>query len=214
MLIADSTSFKSRNYEIRRADDLAREISKRYPMLSSSKISSLPHSVAFSDAIDRLHNKLNKTRINSIKALSSFNLFSDIASKDKILNFLKIMKKDKLGNCAEMTKLAMIFTFLRNIKDTCVADIKNSADEHLDHIILYVDNGKKPYVIDPWLGFADYLSNAIQRYKSEYSYIFPFEMAKTQDFKFRKYNYKSDVRTELDKCSRADLREIRETIFS
>ena len=212
MLVTDSTSFKSRNYEIRRADDLAREISKRYPMVSSSKLSSLPHSEAFPEQIDNLHNRLLKTRANTIRALSSCNF--ELTPKDKILKFLEIIKKDKLGNCAEMTNLAMVFTFLRNIKDTCIADIKNSAEEHLDHNVLYVDNGKRPYIIDPWLGFADYPSNAIQRYKSEYSYIFPFEMAKTQDFKFRKYTYKSDIRTELDKCSRADLREIRQNVMS
>ena len=106
MLVNDSISFKSRNYEILCADDLAREIAKRYPVLSSSKISRLPNSEIYFQQIDKLHSK-------------------------------------------------------------------------------------------------------IQRYKSEYSHIFPFERAKSQGSKFRKYSYKSHIETELDKCSKVDLIEIR-----
>ena len=210
MLVTDSISFKSKNYKIRKADDIARAVSKRFPMVSSSKLSSLPKAELFADAMDRLHDKLVTTRINGIKALNIFPL--DVSPKDKILNFLKIMKNDKLGNCSEMTDLAMIFTYLKNIKDTCVADIKNTADEHLNHVVLYVENGKKPYVIDPWLGFADYLPNAIQRYKSEFCYIFPFEKAKSQKFMFNKYNYTCDARKALDKCTYEELHEIKKQI--
>lgn len=211
MLVTDSISFKSRNYEIRRADDIARAVSKRFPMVSSSKLSSLPKAELYEDAMNRLHDKLVQTRMNGIKALSSFNF--DVHPKDKILNFLKIMKNDRLGNCSEMSDLAMILTYLRRIKDTCIADIKNTADEHLNHVVLYVENGKKPYIIDPWLGFADYLSNAIQRYKSEFSYIFPFEKAKSRKFMFDKYKYTSDARRALDKCTYEDLKEIKKQII-
>ena len=41
-------------------------------------------------------------------------------------------------------------------------------------MVLWVKNGKKPYVIDPWLGFADYVPRAIQRYKNEFGYHFDF----------------------------------------
>lgn len=210
MLVPGLISFKSRNYDIRRADDIARTVSKIFPVISSSKLSSLPKAELFTNRINQLHKKLVKTRINCIKALSSFNI--DVYPKDKILNFLKIIKNDRLGNCDEMTNLAMIFTYLRCIKDTSVADIKNTADEHLDHVVLYVENGKKPYIIDPWLGFADYLSNAIQRYKSEFSYIFPFEKAKSQKFMFNKYNYTCDARKALDKCNWKELYEIKKQI--
>ena len=111
-----------------------------------------------------------------------------------------------------MTDLAMIFTYLRRIKDTCIADIKNTAEEHLNHVVLYVENGKKPYIIDVWLGFADYLPNAIQRYKSEFSYLFPFEKAKSQKFMFDKYKYTCDARRALDKCTYKDLQEIKKQI--
>ena len=210
MLVTDSTSFKSRNYEIRRADDIARTVSKRFPMLSSSKLSSLPNARLFQDATNRLHNKLIKTRINSIKALNPYNF--GVYPKDKILNFLTIMENDKLGNCSEMADLAMIFTYLRRIKDTCIADIKNTAEEYLDHVVLYVENGKKPYVIDTWLGFADYLPNAIQRYKSEFSYIFPFEKASSQKFMFNKYRHTCDARKALDKCTYDELNKIKKQI--
>ena len=210
MLVSDTISFKSRNYEIRRADDLAREISKKFPMVSSSKLGSLPNAELFSESLKRLDNKLLKTRISAIKTLSFYNL--NLSPKDKILNFLKIMKKDKLGNCAEMTDLAVIFSYLKNIKDTCVADIKNTAEEHLNHVVLYVDNGKKPYIIDTWLGFADYLSNAIQKYKSEYSFLFPFEKASSQEFLFNKYKYTCDTKKTLDKCSKDDIREIKNAV--
>ena len=210
MKIYNTISFRSRNYEIRRADDIAREITKKYPMISSSKISSYPKANLFPDTINRIDNKLGKTRMDAIKALSAYNF--DITPKDKILNFLKIMKKDKLGNCAEMTDLASIFAFLKGIKNTSRADIKNTAEEFLDHTVLYVDNDKKPYIIDPWLGFADYLPNAIQRYKSEFSNFFPFKLATSQDFMFRKYKYPCDAKKALNECTISDLLKIRKVI--
>ena len=82
MQITDSISFKSRNYEIRRADDIARSVSKRFPIVSSSKLSSFPKAELYEDAMNRLHDKLVKTRINGIRALSSFDF--DVYPKDKI----------------------------------------------------------------------------------------------------------------------------------
>ena len=172
MQVQNVTSFISRNYEIRRADDIAREVIKKYPMVSSSKLGSLPKAEKFEDVVTRLHHKLCYTRVSINDKLNSSNF--NLTSKERILSFLRIIKNDRLGNCCEMVKLAMIRAFLNGITDTYIAGIRNSLFEIVDHNVLFV-NDEKPYIIDPWLSFADYLPNAIQRYKSDFSEIFHFE---------------------------------------
>ena len=95
------------------------------------------------------------------------------------------------------------------MKNTHVAGIKNTAEEYLDHVVLYVENGKKSYIIDPWLGFADYLQNAIRRYKVYFGYLFPFGKASSQQFMFEKYPFKSDTKIALEGCNVFDLRKLR-----
>ena len=92
MNISNGTSFKARSYEIRRADKIAREVSKLWPMLSSSKLGSLSNADQFSNALVRLNKSLTKTRNEAIKALSPFGS-SALSPKDRILTFLGIMKR-------------------------------------------------------------------------------------------------------------------------
>ena len=50
----------------------------------------------------------------------------------------------------------------------------NDKGEDLDHVVLLV-NDKKSYIIDSWLGFADYVPNAFNKYKNEYRHILNIE---------------------------------------
>ena len=51
-------------------------------------------------------------------------------------------------------------------------------------MVVYVDD-EKPYVIDAWLGIADYVPNITQKYKSEYRNHFNLPPIK-DDIKFVK----------------------------
>ena len=53
-------------------------------------------------------------------------------------------------------------------------------------------NDKKPYIIDPWLGFADYLDNASQKYQKDYSQHFDFKKGKLEKLIFEPERYKHD----------------------
>lgn len=41
--------------------------------------------------------------------------------------------------------------------------------------MVYVQNGTKPYIIDSWLGFADYVPNTIKRFQKEFRNISTIE---------------------------------------
>ena len=212
MFITNQISFKSRNYEIRRADNIARNVAKKFPMVSSSKLCICTNALFFTNILNNLHKKLVKTRIEGIRALNPYSI--DTNPKEKILNFLKIMKRDKLGNCAEMVDIATVFTYLRGIKNTGIAYLTDKSGNDLDHVVLYVENRKKPYIIDPWLGFADYISNAKQKYKSEFSYIFSNEPVPPKDICFNKDKILNSAKRNIDNCSYTDLMEIKTAIYS
>ena len=90
---------------------------------------------------------------------------------EKIKAFLKPVKQYKIGNCGESAQLAAITAKINGIKDCHIAHLIKSDGEDLDHAVLFV-NDKKPYIIDSWLGIADYVPNILDRYKNEYYYDF------------------------------------------
>ena len=83
------------------------------------------------------------------------------------------IKKNKVGNCGEATLLTAIAAKVNGIKGVYTARLA-SDKKTLDHELVFI-NAEKPYVIDTWLGFADYEQNAICRWKNEYKKHFNFE---------------------------------------
>ena len=114
--------------------------------------------------------KLIKNILYSI-SLPKLNELQAKNRKRKILAFIKPIKKYKLGNCGESAQLAAIVAKINGIKDCHIAQICNHEAKDLDHSVLFV-NDKKPYIIDCWLGFADYAPNALNKYKTLYNKIF------------------------------------------
>ena len=106
------------------------------------------------------------------------------------------MYKSKVGNCHESAILAEIAAKTNGIRNCFVAQIKphtgRMADTH-DHAVLYVDSFKRPYIIDAWLGFADYVPNAMERYRKEYSNFFDFEKFGTEKMFFDMLQAKTSV---------------------
>ena len=64
--------------------------------------------------------------------------------------------------------------------DNCkMAFVVSPEDYDYDHAVVLVED-KKPYIIDAWLGFADYVPNAIKKFQKDFRNCFDFEKAKTE----------------------------------
>ena len=154
--------FKSRNQVIRNADDLARHVNKLFPRASVTK----------AYCYDNYDNSRFNTCSNTCKNLRKLRNVTDSICKSKKSNFnkcsrfIEAIKKYFAGNCGESAFLAKIAAELNGIKNAKIASLYVEG-ERLDHSIVYVD-GKKPYIIDCWLGFADYVQNAKERYVTEF----------------------------------------------
>ena len=161
------TQFKSRNHTIRFADDVARCVNKSFPRISSTKVEEFVNINAFRN----LKNRLNEETENNLRAEISCNYDKADNFLGKILAFIKPIKKYKLGNCGESAQLAAIVSKINGIKNCHIAQLCDKNGIDLDHSVLFV-NDKKPYIIDCWLGFADYVPNTLNKYKNLYNKIF------------------------------------------
>lgn len=195
-------NFTSRNPVIRFADDIARKINNEYPRLSSTKMAGMAKSNNFTQNIYLLHKKINMMRFDI--------LYMKLLKKNKYLDRAKLLtdeiKIKKVGNCQESAELAEIAARVNGIKACRIAGMTYKiGDEYesLDHAVLYIDT-KKPYIIDPWLGFADYLPNAIKRFQKEYNAFFDFPK-KIEDCKV-----KFDYITEKYTPTKGELESLRE----
>ncbi len=164
----NNTNFCSRNQTIRFADDIARQVNKCYPRLSASKIESKSAASKFPDFVKSLIEMTN----DGVRYFKDVLYDSSESFYDRIKAFTEPVKKYKLGNCGESAQLAAIAAKINGIKNCHIALLRsmeeNSQDKDLDHLVLFV-NDKKPYIIDPWLGIADYVPNILSKYKYDYS---------------------------------------------
>ncbi len=201
----NNINFRARNPEIRFADDIARRINTAYPTISPSNIK------------DRIGNQgefrnLNRRMQKKIRCLRS-NVREKGAEERgmaAIMLLIKEIKKQKVANCGEMADLSMIAAKLNGIKDCVKASLENQDGDNLDHAVLYVQNGKKPYIIDAWLGFADYIDGAKERYAKEFRRHFDLKLdenAKNLKFELNKYSKFGDIFT--NEISKANLKSLK-----
>ena len=106
----------------------------------------------------------------------------------KIQAIIKPVKHLKIGNCGESSLLSAIIAKTNGIKNCYPATIKSPYGDSFDHAVLYVAD-EKPYIIDAWLGFADYLPEAIQRYTKDFHDNFDFEKFETEKMIFCSADY-------------------------
>lgn len=161
------TNFTSRNPEIRRAEDIVRKVNNAYPRVSSSKIDNYSNIDNFKELDDRYKKKTMQFR-NDIDNQES-PLYPDLVNL-KILP--RAVSEEKFGNCAEaliLTGIAAKINGFENFEPIC---FDSSETGEIDHTALLVSNNNKPYIMDAWLGIADYVPNVIEKYKGEYSYLF------------------------------------------
>ena len=199
-----STDFKSRNKTIRYADDIARQVNKCYPRISPSIVDDFKYSSKFRNFRFKIKYKLK----DCVRGNTNY-LFDHADSYiAELLAFIKPVKKYKLGNCGESAHLAAIIAHMNGIKNFHIASLVTSKGKNLDHSVIYV-NDVNPYIIDAWLGFADYSSNAKSRFRNEYSMHFdkiePDEklvFEKIEDDLFSKTLNKEPTRRQLNKLKK------------
>lgn len=168
------TCFTSRNSEIRFADDIARHVNKICPRMSNTLLQRLDNAPNFSFAISKIDDKITdihyKMHDNSNIFTTLFSkLFKPkIKTKKNIENYIRLIKLHKAGNCTEAATLGALAAKANGLENVCIGDVVSKFGFiNYNHAVVLIKNNKNSYVIDPWLGFADYLPNAVLRYKYE-----------------------------------------------
>lgn len=163
----NNTNFTSRNSTIRYADDMVRHVNNLFPRISSTLVEDYANAPKFQKVVDAIifDNIFNMRTAKMV-------LFDDAERLiDAADAFILPVKSYKRGNCSESAALSAITAKVNGIKKAFVAKLFSSVDGDVrdqDHMVLMVED-KKPYVIDAWLGFADYLPEAFLRYKKEFA---------------------------------------------
>ena len=161
-------NFNSRNITIREADNLAREVKKMFPSVSYSKLLKFDNYKLLkkSSDVQPLRNIKNKILIlrEYLTDMSKCNQTKDI---DYLIVLPDLVKKHKVANCGELSNITFLIAKCRDIKNCSLRLLADKFGIDMDHSVVYV-NDKKPYIIDPWLGFADYVPEAIKRYNCEF----------------------------------------------
>ena len=167
--INHNVNFKAKDPRIRFADNLARRANQEFPRISATKMECLNHADDYPQVINRLKADIRKLRFEQNMQMRPSTMASEFA--DILLQSIKRAKK---GNCGESAEIALIIAKLNGIDDCTKACLQNPYGGNFDHSVVYV-KAKKPYIIDAWLGFADYVPNAIKRYQSEFRRYFDFD---------------------------------------
>lgn len=169
--INNSPKFSSRNEVIRFADNVARRVNKAYPRSSSTLYQSLGYSEFFVPNLKDMFTAIECMRLrvsNNIVRKSSSYL-------ERCKALTQEISKTKMGNCHESALLSELAAKVNGISNCFVAELKSEVGgkvKRMDHAVLLVDSVRKPYIIDSWLGFADYIPNAMERYQKEFSSCF------------------------------------------
>lgn len=162
-----SPHFQGRNKTIRFADDVMRKVNQCFPLYSATKLECFNN-------IEHFQSYLYDCAIPKIRLMREYknDLYDDCLSVPaKLITIVKTALKFKVGNCGEKAQLSAIVSQINGIKDCHIAALYTNGGRSLDHSVLFV-NAQKPYIIDPWCGFADYYPNAVVKYENEFGDIF------------------------------------------
>lgn len=169
-----NTTFTSRNRQIRFADDLVRKVNQEFPRVSASKLESFNNAKNFGFLIEDLWGLTS-----FIRSIINGNFLELEESTEKIKLLLNTIKTRKLGNCQESAQLALVVAKINGIENCKIAHLISPKEYNYDHAVVLVED-EKPYIIDAWLGFADYIPNAIKKYQKDFRNCFDFSKAKTE----------------------------------
>lgn len=175
----DKIKFTARNKTIRFADDIARKINRSYPRISPSNVE------GFSNVDNFFHlNNILNSRINTLRFQVSCKFARSLGWNELVKIVPNSVKFFKVGNCAEASELAEIAARTNGIQNCSQMSCVTPWGKSYDHRVLIV-NDKKPYIIDAWLGFADYVPKAIERYRKEFRHHFDFDKLGTEVICFK-----------------------------
>lgn len=173
-------SFTARNSEIRFADKIMRNMMNKYPTISTSradfyKISKKkPHvfkrAIYYSDGVISYYRSLRTALLPRF--------FLDQVIEDTA--------NSKVANCGELallSKAAFLANGFNNVKIAYLQIVEDfgkilgKTTNDIDHCFLLVNRGKNArlnnvksidkhaIIVDPWLGFVDYLHAGLSRYE-------------------------------------------------
>lgn len=163
--------FSSRNLTIRYADDICRQANNAIPRFSATKLEVFKNN---SDTKTRVINRLIDA-IEENRDKKGLNFDEADTFLAQIIAILKPVKHNKKGNCGESSHIGTICAKINGIRNCHPVNLFKTNGEDLDHMVVFVYDEKKPYIIDPWFGFADYIDNAITKYKYDFYSIFKLE---------------------------------------
>lgn len=173
-----NVNFSSKNATIRFADNIARKVNQEFPRISVTRVESFKNADKFNQLLENLWSLTHLMR-----EIMKRRFVNSKGGVEKIKNLLNTVKENQLGNCKESAQLAIIASKLNGLKLSKIAYVVSPDDHDYDHAVVLVDNYKNPYVIDAWLGFADYVPKAIERYQKDFRGCFDFEEAGTEKMK-------------------------------
>ena len=184
-------TFCAKKKEIKKADDIQRKAVKSFPMFSPAYLNEFyilngkgmdPKQVRTRQIAQRLVYKINAGRdYDDYDSKYSFALGR---KETPFIHTLERIKKEKIGNCHEASIVAMAALAANGFTDAHRASVKLKGEYvdkktnkvvfskiyDVDHTFAMTAMNKEnptnnDYIIlDPWMGFADSISSAKQRY--------------------------------------------------
>ncbi len=173
-------TFTSRNKEIRFADKIMRNMMNTYPSISTSRAD-------FYQASKKNPKLLEKATYYAEGIISYYRCIrTAILPRCFIDRVIEDTQKSKVANCGELSILskgAFLANGFDNVKIASLQILEDFGKEYgksvtdIDHCFLLVNRGKKArlnniksidkhaIIVDPWLGFVDYLHAGLSRYE-------------------------------------------------
>lgn len=122
-----------------------------------------------------------------------FRFFTTSNKEFGLMAIVDPIKEMRYGNCGESAFLSIICAKINRLKNVQIASLYSPGDYNYDHAVVLINKDKKPYILDAWLGFADYLPNAIKRWQNEFKHHFDFDLAGTNKITLKEYTTRQSV---------------------
>ena len=176
----NDSNFKSRNAEIRQAQQIVRRMNTEIPSCSFSKYERFEN-------VDKSSKIQERIRFGNLAFLMEVRSYLNIAfnrpqSITKYYDLFVRTLKNHMANCGELAELAKLVFGLNGKKlkyaeiipdSVChavgVIPAKSTDLSKIDFKNTPMSKLKDVIVVDPWLGIADYAPNVAVQYESEYS---------------------------------------------
>ena len=171
----NNQTFTARNKTIRVADNIARRANFCYPRTSNTLLAGL--NSAKDPKFKNLFINIS-AYIGAIRSLQFGNFMYANNFTKKLKSIVDPLISARVGNCSEIAELTTLIAKANGIKNAQMRNLITPDGQLIDHMVTYVAD-EKPYIIDGWLGFADYENNAIKYYQKTCDKYFNFSQLGT-----------------------------------